>query len=60
MGFGYDSKAKNYKVVRIVEFLGKSIGLYKRVEVYNLGANSWREIQLEADIQSDVCMYTRT
>ena len=28
VGFDYDSKAKNYKIVRIVEFSGKSISHY--------------------------------
>nr|WRO64594.1 MYB transcription factor protein [Rosa persica] len=52
VGFGYDSKAKSYKVVRVVDFSGGCIDPSKRAEVYTLGTNSWREI--ETNIQSHV------
>ncbi|XP_062024985.1 F-box protein CPR1-like isoform X1 [Rosa rugosa] len=42
VGFGYDSKAKVYKVVRIVDF---SSSHPPRAEVYTLGADCWIEIK---------------
>lgn len=63
VGFGYDSKAKVYKVVRIVDF---SSGYFftthpSRAEVFTLGAHSWREIKIDtecsviSDPSFDIC-----
>lgn len=44
-GFGFDSKANDYKVVRITIFwdeLGRPVG--NQVEVYSLSLDSWRRI----------------
>lgn len=49
LGFGYDSNAKDYKVVRIAQS-----GNYKyptRVEMYTLGTHSWREIKNDIKIR---------
>lgn len=46
VGFGYDSQAKDYKLVRIASSL--SFGDHPtRGEVYSLGSNSWREIKTD-------------
>ncbi|PRQ42309.1 putative F-box domain, leucine-rich repeat domain, L domain-containing protein [Rosa chinensis] len=46
VGFGYDSKAQEYKVVRIVSFItGVHKPLPSKAEVYTIGTNSWREIK---------------
>ncbi|PRQ23256.1 putative F-box domain-containing protein [Rosa chinensis] len=46
VGFGYDSKAKDYKLVRIA--LSISYGEHPtRGEIYSLGSNSWREIKTD-------------
>ncbi|XP_040365655.1 putative F-box protein At3g21120 isoform X2 [Rosa chinensis] len=52
VGFGFDSKAKVYKVVRIVGFTS---GYYadthpSRAEVFTLGARSWREIKIDTKV----------
>ncbi|CAB4285379.1 unnamed protein product [Prunus armeniaca] len=46
-GFGYDDKAKVHKVVRVKFVLAvPDLNLiYSRAEVYNLDADSWREIE---------------
>lgn len=50
VGFGYDSKAQEYKVVRIVSFLtGVNNTLPSRAEVYTIGDNSWREIKAQTE-----------
>ena len=46
IGFGYDSKSRDFKVVRIVEF----VHIYDetgptRVEIYDLRKDRWREIE---------------
>nr|UZN72702.1 SFBB25-S21 [Pyrus x bretschneideri] len=60
MGFGYDSKAKEYKVVKIIENCEYSddertfshrIALPHTAEVYVTTTNSWRVIEIE--ISSD-------
>ncbi|KAM5548688.1 putative F-box protein [Rosa sericea] len=57
VGFGYDSKAEVYKVVRIVGFSsGYLVTSHpSRAEVFTLGARSWREIKIdtEASVFSD-------
>ncbi|TQD93751.1 hypothetical protein C1H46_020650 [Malus baccata] len=54
VGFGYDHKAKDYKVVRIVmHFEGFWILFHPHTaEVYTMSSNSWREIKV--DIPSSV------
>ncbi|PRQ42313.1 putative F-box domain-containing protein [Rosa chinensis] len=56
VGFGYDSKANVYKVVRIVQFTSGYVFTShpSRVEVYTLGANCWREIKADV-LVSTVC-----
>ncbi|XP_008442746.2 F-box protein CPR1-like [Cucumis melo] len=47
IGFGYDAKSSNFKVVRMVGFWGNSIMLMPspiRVEIYDLSKDKWREI----------------
>ena len=47
VGFGYDSKSRDFKVVRVVEF-GSQYGetnLPARVEIYDLRKKKWREIE---------------
>nr|AUZ98350.1 SFBB19 [Malus domestica]BAN59863.1 hypothetical F-box protein [Malus domestica] len=59
LGFGYDSKAKEYKVVRIIENYDceysdgeetyiEHIALPYTAEVYTTAANSWKEIKIES------------
>ncbi|XP_050384310.1 putative F-box protein At3g52320 [Argentina anserina] len=49
VGFGYDSKANTYKVVRVVQVTSGYVFTShpSRVEVYNLGATCWREINAD-------------
>ncbi|XP_050384186.1 F-box/kelch-repeat protein At3g06240-like [Argentina anserina] len=45
MGFGLDSKAKEYKIVRVVETTSGFCNQHPtRAEVYTMGANAWREL----------------
>ncbi|KAL6178637.1 hypothetical protein ACLB2K_050155 [Fragaria x ananassa] len=53
IGFGFDSKAKEYKVVRVVTIVGTQVRV-DRAEVYTMGANSWRELK-NVDIASSAC-----
>ncbi|XP_004304967.1 PREDICTED: F-box/kelch-repeat protein At3g06240-like [Fragaria vesca subsp. vesca] len=54
MGFGLDSIAKEYKIVRLVETIsGICTPHPTRAEVYTRGANSWRELE-NVDIGCDV------
>ncbi|PRQ48525.1 putative F-box domain-containing protein [Rosa chinensis] len=45
LGFGYDRKGKDYKVVRFVVY--EESCYWFRAEVYTLGSNSWREVETE-------------
>ncbi|XP_009344122.2 F-box/kelch-repeat protein At3g06240-like [Pyrus x bretschneideri] len=65
LGFGYDCKAKEYKVVQVIENCEYSdaeqydyhrIALPHTAEVYTTTANSWREIKI--DISSETYCYT--
>nr|ADE43188.1 SFBBalpha protein [Pyrus communis] len=64
LGFGYDCKTKEYKVVRIIENCdceyseGKEsyherILLPYTAEVYTTAANSWKEIQIDTSSDTD-------
>ncbi|KAK6117993.1 hypothetical protein DH2020_048265 [Rehmannia glutinosa] len=44
LGFGYDAKGADFKVVRIVNFLEMSIA---GVEVYSVNSDSWRTIEVD-------------
>ncbi|XP_056693805.1 F-box protein CPR1-like [Spinacia oleracea] len=44
-GFGYDSKNDDYKVLRIVQGLGKIEDSNNKAQVYSLNSNSWRCVQ---------------
>nr|UZN72705.1 SFBB5-S34 [Pyrus x bretschneideri] len=66
LGFGYDSKAKEYKVVRIIEncdceYSEGEESYYERIvlphtaEVYTMTTNSWKEIKI--DVTSDTDPY---
>lgn len=47
LGLGFDLRANDYKVVRVIEMssiYGRSEDYYE-VEVYNLSSNSWRQIE---------------
>ncbi|GMN43945.1 hypothetical protein TIFTF001_013158 [Ficus carica] len=45
IGFGYDSKADDYKFVKV-------LNCHKAVaEIYTLGTDSWREVSMPEDIQ---------
>ncbi|KAF5457145.1 hypothetical protein F2P56_021274 [Juglans regia] len=47
LGFGYDPKADDYKLVRMVYIREVHCPLYPLlIEVYNLRTNSWRKIEL--------------
>nr|ACH54089.1 SFBB16-alpha [Pyrus x bretschneideri] len=64
LGFGYDCKTKEYKVVRIIENCdceyseGKE-SYYERIllpytaEVYTTAANSWKEIKIDTSSDTD-------
>ncbi|KAA0053766.1 F-box protein CPR30-like [Cucumis melo var. makuwa] len=46
VGFGYDSKSRDFKVVRVVDFVeGPGYFYPPKVEVYDLSKERWREIQ---------------
>ncbi|KAF8035157.1 hypothetical protein BT93_C1249 [Corymbia citriodora subsp. variegata] len=47
LGFGFDSRREDYKVVRLIYILGKSWSVIVPpvVEVYELKTNAWRGIQ---------------
>ncbi|KAA0043955.1 F-box protein CPR30-like [Cucumis melo var. makuwa] len=48
IGFGYDAKSNDFKVVRIVSFRGYSTMVmcpHIRVEIYDLSKDKWREIE---------------
>nr|BAJ52235.1 hypothetical protein [Pyrus pyrifolia]BEL64065.1 hypothetical protein [Pyrus pyrifolia] len=64
LGFGYDCKAKKYKVVRIIENCEYSddeqtfyhrIALPHTAEIYTTTANSWKEIKI--DVSSSTYPY---
>lgn len=44
VGFGYDSRADDYKVVRF----GREMSVYPRAEVYSLSSDSWKEIKIDS------------
>ncbi|XP_004292659.1 PREDICTED: F-box protein At1g30790-like [Fragaria vesca subsp. vesca] len=46
VGFGYDSKAKVYKVVNILSYCYSHL----KAEVYELGTDCWREIEFNVEI----------
>ncbi|NP_001315730.1 F-box protein CPR30-like [Malus domestica] len=63
MGFGYDCKTKEYKVVRIIEncdceYSEDGESYYERIllphtaEVYTTTANSWKEIKIDISIET--------
>ncbi|XVF16695.1 hypothetical protein REPUB_Repub10bG0054400 [Reevesia pubescens] len=64
LGFGYDLKNQQYKVVRIVSYweeFGDNLPQLSRVEVYTLGTDSWREIKnvkVPANVQYSPCFET--
>ncbi|XP_008443617.2 F-box protein CPR1-like [Cucumis melo] len=47
VGFGYDSKSMDFKVVRVVSFVKLKPEIYysSRVEIYDLSKDRWREIK---------------
>lgn len=46
VGFGYDSKSRDFKVVRVVDFVeGPGYFYPPRVEIYDLSKDRWREIE---------------
>ncbi|KAL5565988.1 hypothetical protein UlMin_029152 [Ulmus minor] len=45
VGFGYDSRADDYKVVRF----GRDMTVYPRAELYSLNSDSWKEIDMDID-----------
>lgn len=49
VGFGYDSRANDYKVVNIKSMDEDRDGPYK-AEVFTLSTNSWKEIELNLEI----------
>nr|XP_028948611.1 F-box/kelch-repeat protein At3g06240-like [Malus domestica] len=57
-GFGYDSKTKQYKVVRIVNFLPRPSSEEevctprRKAAVYTLGTNSWRVIECDIKVNA--------
>ncbi|XP_008386330.3 F-box/kelch-repeat protein At3g06240 [Malus domestica] len=64
LGFGYDYKAKEYKVVQIIENCEYSdderryyhrIALPHTAEVYTATANSWKEIKIEISSKTYQC-----
>ena len=64
MGFGFDPKTSDYKVVRILEFYEEdprySHDSYK-TQVYNLSSNSWRQLETivpAADLPYQPCFDT--
>lgn len=44
IGFGYDSNAKDYKLVRVIDFPNTL------AEIYTLGTNTWRNISMPEDL----------
>ncbi|KAI3435465.1 uncharacterized protein J3R85_006074 [Psidium guajava] len=51
LGFGFDARSNDYKIVRIL-YLSDSkyrfvSGIKPRVEIYSLGADSWRSLECE-------------
>ncbi|XP_022740748.1 F-box/kelch-repeat protein At3g06240-like [Durio zibethinus] len=64
LGFGYDLKNQQYKVVRIVSYWGEfgdGLPQLSRVEVYTMGTDSWREIKnvkIPANVQYSPCFET--
>nr|BEL64082.1 hypothetical protein [Pyrus pyrifolia] len=62
LGFGYDCKAKEYKVVQIIEnceysddqqYYYHRIALPHTAEVYTTTANSWRKIKIDISSETD-------
>ncbi|XVE83731.1 hypothetical protein DITRI_Ditri16bG0109800 [Diplodiscus trichospermus] len=64
LGFGYDLKNQQYKMVRIVSYweeLDDNLPQLSRVEVYTMGTDSWREIKhvkVPANVQFSPCFET--
>ncbi|XVF58353.1 hypothetical protein PTKIN_Ptkin07bG0059800 [Pterospermum kingtungense] len=64
LGFGYDIKNVQYKVVRIVSYweeFGDILPQRSRVEVYTMGTDCWREIEnakVPANVQFSPCFET--
>ncbi|XP_050384232.1 F-box/kelch-repeat protein At3g23880-like [Argentina anserina] len=54
LGFGYDPKGKDYKVVRFVIF--DEVCYWFKAEVYDMHSNSWRDIKMKT-IYSEMTTY---
>ncbi|KAL6138565.1 hypothetical protein ACLB2K_063846 [Fragaria x ananassa] len=52
LGFGYDSKGNDYKVVRVLIYNDSHIYDY-RAEVYTMRSNSWREVDFGGELSID-------
>lgn len=44
VGFGYDSRSNDYKVVRF----GREMTVYPRAELYSLRSDSWKEVKIDS------------
>ncbi|XP_062002254.1 F-box/kelch-repeat protein At3g06240-like [Rosa rugosa] len=50
VGFGYDSKTQDYKIVRVITYItGIAYTLPSKAEVYTLSSHSWREIKIDKE-----------
>ncbi|MBA0842037.1 hypothetical protein Goarm_001886 [Gossypium armourianum] len=64
LGFGYDAKSHCFKVVRIVsyweELRGSNVPHFSRAEVYSMGTDSWKEINVTvpAHVRYSPCFET--
>ncbi|XP_050384297.1 F-box/kelch-repeat protein At3g06240-like [Argentina anserina] len=58
LGFGYDPKGKDYKVVRFVTYNEEYY--WFRAEVYSMDSNSWREINTPYDEMTTRAVFQST
>uniref|UniRef100_UPI0005CB5632 F-box/kelch-repeat protein At3g06240-like n=1 Tax=Fragaria vesca subsp. vesca TaxID=101020 RepID=UPI0005CB5632 len=49
LGFGYDPKSEDYKIIRMVNYDKEYY--WSRAEVYTMKSNSWREIEILYDYE---------
>ncbi|XP_039157810.1 F-box/kelch-repeat protein At3g06240-like [Eucalyptus grandis] len=50
LGFCFDAKSNDYRVVRIIRFVGVRRRKKPRVEVYSLHTDSWKTLELECEV----------
>lgn len=56
LGFGFNRQVNEYKIVRMVN--SREVMGHMKAEVFSLGSDAWREVEIEAGIFMDLCSST--